>query len=621
MALLQELAQGLLARLAWTSLQACLLIGALALLMRLLPRLPAAARSLLWWLVSLQLLIGLAWSHPLELPLLSPAAPTPVAALQLPAPGPARPAAALPLAPSAVDHGSATSVATSPGSRPDWRLLLLALWMAGMALQLPRSWRQWSEARQARRASSELQDEGLRERCRRQAQALGLPRCPRLRLYDGISSPQVSGLWRPMVLLPARRELSAQEWDMALAHELAHLARRDLWLGWVPAMAQRLFFFHPLVAWAMREYALNREAACDAQVMQGHHAAVREYGHLLLRLGVAHPLHAGLAGASPTFDNLKRRLLMLQQTVNDTAPRTRGWLLVALVAVAGVLPYRVTAGDSTPRGDQTAVPAVPSAPATPAPPAAPARAADPAHALPPPPPPPPPAPMAPMAPPPPPPPPPGPDLGYSPDHATISLNRGARRGLALFDADTAVFSGNDSDLAQARELHRDGAPMLWFRRGDKAYLIRDAAYLRRAKALYAPVNDLASQQGALGAQQAALGGKQGALGAQQGELGAQQGALAARQAALVAKSMQHEGDHAALQQEQSALEADMRKLGDRQQTLGQQQAELGRQQQALGERQRALGERQRQASEQADRQMEKLLDEALAQGKAQTVAG
>jgi bla regulator protein blaR1 len=619
MALLHEFAQGLLARLAWTSLQACLLIGALALLMRLLPRLPAAARSLLWWLVSLQLLIGLVWGHPLELPLLSPAAPAPAVALQLPStdPGQARPAA-----PSAVDRAAAVApVSASPGSRLDWRLPLLALWLAGLALQLPRSWRQWNEARQARRASSDLQDEGLRERCRHQAQALGLPRCPRLRQYDGISSPQVSGLWRPVVLLPARRELSAQEWDMALAHELAHLARRDLWLGWVPAMAQRVFFFHPLVAWAMREYALNREAACDAQVMQSHHAAVREYGRLLLRLGVAHPLHAGLAGASPTFDNLKRRLLMLQQTVNDTAPRTRGWLLVALVALAGVLPYRVTAGDSTPSAAQAAVPAVPPAPAVPAAPAHPARAGDPAHALPPPPPPPPPAPMAPMAPPPPPPPPPAPDLGYSPSHATISLNRGARRGLALFDADTAVFSGNDSDLAQARELHRDGTPMLWFRRGDKAYLIRDAAYVHRAKALYAPVTELASQQGALGAQQAALGGKQGELGAQQGELGAQQGALAARQAAMVAQSMQREGDHASLRQEGSALEADMRKLGERQRSLGQQQAELGRQQQALGDRQRALGERQRQASEQADRQMEKLLDEALAQGKAQAVAG
>src|SRR3546814_8140732 len=87
---------------------------------------------------------------------------------------------------------------------------------------------------------------------------------------------------------------------MAMAHELVHLRRGDLWLGWVPATAQWLFCFHPLVRWAMREYALNRESACDAQVMQHDQAAPQDYGRLLLRLGVAQPMHAGLAGASPS---------------------------------------------------------------------------------------------------------------------------------------------------------------------------------------------------------------------------------------------------------------------------------------------------------------------------------
>jgi hypothetical protein len=40
--------------------------------------------------------------------------------------------------------------------------------------------------------------------------------------------------------------LTPNESSMALAHELAHLRRGDLWLGWLPAIAQRLFFFHPL---------------------------------------------------------------------------------------------------------------------------------------------------------------------------------------------------------------------------------------------------------------------------------------------------------------------------------------------------------------------------------------
>src|SRR3546814_19920598 len=90
----------------------------------------------------------------------------------------------------------------------------------------------------------------------------------------------------------------------------------------------------------MREYALNRESARDAQVMQHDQAAPQDYGRLLLRPGVAQPMHAGLAGASPSFHNLKRRLTMLQQTANQPQSRTRGWLLVPLIAPNGRAPGR-----------------------------------------------------------------------------------------------------------------------------------------------------------------------------------------------------------------------------------------------------------------------------------------
>ena len=38
---------------------------------------------------------------------------------------------------------------------------------------------------------------------------------------------------------------------MALAHELMHVRRRDVLLGCLPALAERLYFFHPLVRWPL----------------------------------------------------------------------------------------------------------------------------------------------------------------------------------------------------------------------------------------------------------------------------------------------------------------------------------------------------------------------------------
>ena len=71
---------------------------------------------------------------------------------------------------------------------------------------------------------------------------------PDVRVSDRVNTPLVAGFGRPVVLLPAGRfeALTPRQQEMAICHELTHLKRADLWLGCVPALAERLFFFHPL---------------------------------------------------------------------------------------------------------------------------------------------------------------------------------------------------------------------------------------------------------------------------------------------------------------------------------------------------------------------------------------
>ena len=92
---------------------------------------------------------------------------------------------------------------------------------------------------------------------------------PRVRVSEDIGTPLVTGMFHPIIMLPAGgfEALSEREQRLALCHELTHIKRKDLWLGCVPAVAERVFFFHPLVHLAAREYALCREAACDAHVL------------------------------------------------------------------------------------------------------------------------------------------------------------------------------------------------------------------------------------------------------------------------------------------------------------------------------------------------------------------
>ncbi|MFI4958980.1 MAG: M56 family metallopeptidase [Lysobacterales bacterium] len=599
---LNHLVDVLLTRFVWTSIQAALLIGAVYLLGRLLPRLSAAMRCMLWWLVGMQLLLGLLWSAPVRLPLLSPPS------LSAPAgPGQQSTTYVATTAPAMMRDIAVPSLSPPNTSAPaiSWHVAIATLWLTALLAQLILALRQWRQTRRILRESQPLHDPSLRALCVQQARVLGLRSCPQLRASETIVSPQVVGLWQPTVLLPASHALTAEEAAMAMAHELAHLRRGDLWLGWVPAIAQRLFFFHPLVVWAMREYALNREAACDAQVLQHDHTAPQDYGRLLLRLGVAHPMHCGLAGASPSFHNLKRRLTMLQQSVNHPQSRAHGWWLVVLIALIGVLPYRVTATSTT---DAKVAQAsdLPTAPPPPPPPPIP-----------------PPPPLMPPPPPPVPPVPPHEANDLSAHHVDIDVYTGAARGFALFDGDSVTISGSDKDYATAKRLRASNRTLLWFRRGNQAYVIHDANFIQQARQAYAPATDLAKSQGRLASEQGRLAGQEGGLAARSGALAGRQGELEGRRAAIEAEraalsvppnapqqTAAIDGKTQALQQQFSAIVREQAELDGQQHELSKQQAELSKQQ-------AVLSTQQQEASTRANRQMDKLLDEALAKGIAQ----
>src|SRR6185312_9361163 len=303
-------------------------------LVHLLPRLSAAMRCTLWWLVGAQLLAGMVWHAPLQLRLLSPpAVERTLDAAVVSTPAPANLLVNATASVAAAPHENRAPTPASPAA-PRWLahapLALALLWLAGLLAQLPAIVRQGWQARRLLRESTPVANASLQAQCATQAHALGLRRAPALRASAAIASPQVLGWRRPTILLPTGQ--------------------------------------------AMREYSLAREAACDAQVLAQPDIEPQRYGRLLLQLGVAHPLRAGLAGASPSFGNLKRRLTMLQHTPMLPRQRVQGWLLVAVIAIAGVLPYRVTAAAP----DQPAPPArsastawmAPPPPAPPAPPPA-----------------------------------------------------------------------------------------------------------------------------------------------------------------------------------------------------------------------------------------------------------
>jgi len=559
-----------LERLVATSVQTVVLVAMVWGLCRLVPRMPPATQCWLWWLVALQALSGLV-APPLELPWLAPAT-TAVEFVPVVAGGKA-------VAP-VVMAASATAIEFS------WQAVLVASWLAGVLVVASVTLRDWRRSRELLKHAKPCTDGALNRAMALAAEAHGLRRAPCLRISDRIDSPQLVGPWRPVLLLPAGRVLGGDDLDMALTHELVHLHRRDLWWGWGPTLARHLFFFHPLVHLAVREYGIAREAACDAVVVAGDHRCRQDYGRLLVRLGTSASLRAGLASASPTFLSLKRRLTMLQNTTSF--PRAGSFVLLALVAVAGVMPVRLVAASSD--GAAVIVPAATAMAASPDASATGTTIIQASTSL-----------ISTKS-------------GESevsgqihlsesgPDQAYVRVNGNDER---------TVMNGSTDDLEEARRAVGGQGQALWVRQGSARYLIRDSGTLQRFDALIAPIRQLGEQQGQLGERQGRLGQQQGKLGQEQGELGQRQARLALAAAQRALEGTSHD-ESSAEHREQADINARQKALGERQEALGRQQAELGRQQ---GD----LGTRQAEATQRANEGLKRLLDTALASGVAQRI--
>jgi beta-lactamase regulating signal transducer with metallopeptidase domain/Tol biopolymer transport system component len=134
---------------------------------------------------------------------------------------------------------------------------------------------------------------------------------------DRVRSPGLFGFVRPRLLLPRQMldNATAEEMRYVFLHELAHLRRHDIYLGWLTSLLQVLHWFNPLVWFAFYRMRADRELACDALVLtRTGQDKSQEYGgaiiELVRRFSRSRPLPA-MAGIIESKSQLKRRIAMI----------------------------------------------------------------------------------------------------------------------------------------------------------------------------------------------------------------------------------------------------------------------------------------------------------------------
>jgi hypothetical protein len=167
---------------------------------------------------------------------------------------------------------------------------------------------------------------------------------------------------------------------------------------------------------AAREYALAREEACDAEVVRVLGVSPAHYGKFLVGWNVSHRRSlAPAVGVSSSFLHLRRRLRMLENASDTNRPVVARWAALALLAVAVLVPVRLSAR-APHDGPAAAAPAAPSS-----------------------------------------------ENAY----------------VLFLDENSVTMSGSMDDLAIARRVRdKRGEQLLWFRQNGKEYVVTDPVVLR-----------------------------------------------------------------------------------------------------------------------------------------------
>jgi beta-lactamase regulating signal transducer with metallopeptidase domain len=229
--------------------------------------------------------------------------------------------------------GNAVSVATPEASTVNWlalgwaaiAILILGRWMLLRIRTLAMAMR--NSAAPSKRELEALDDARL---------AVGVRSSIDLLRASVGEAPAVLRVVRPLIILPghAADDLSDDELRALLAHECAHVARRDNLLSWLEMVAASLLWFHPLVWLALRDLNRAREEACDERVAEAMRDA-ESYLDALTK--VCRAAVAPIAGVSCMANaHLKERMnhLMRYERLRSTALPHAAVVVLALLFVA-----------------------------------------------------------------------------------------------------------------------------------------------------------------------------------------------------------------------------------------------------------------------------------------------
>lgn len=210
----------------------------------------------------------------------------------------------------------------------DWRALAVMILAAGAALGTLRLGWSLARALQIGPKARVIVDSSLHAQLAELARLLECTSSVSLRESVELGSAATVGWPRATIVLPVHwREWSDEELRCVLAHELAHIVRRDFATRCAALLTSAVHFYHPLVRWLARRVVLDQELAADELASRAVGADM-SYLQALSRLALREDNRSRsrpIAGVLPVFSGLLIRRIKMLRTMESRQIRFRKW--------------------------------------------------------------------------------------------------------------------------------------------------------------------------------------------------------------------------------------------------------------------------------------------------------
>ena len=224
------------------------------------------------------------------------------------------------------------------------RSILLCVWIAGMFVMLVLVLKSSLQLRSLKRSALPLQNTTI---CKLYKQCLFEMKITRnIPIYSTafLKTPIITGIFKTRIYMPIHLISDHQETDVRyiLLHELQHYKHKDSLANYLMFLTAILYWFNPIVWYALKEMRNDREIACDTSVLKMlDECDYEKYGNTLINFAEKissspFPFAAGLGG---NIKQIKRRIISIASYKNPSFHKKAIGIIAFMLITAGIISF------------------------------------------------------------------------------------------------------------------------------------------------------------------------------------------------------------------------------------------------------------------------------------------